>query len=110
MQEQIMASTRYLRRALGIDLAEVQEKTRLTREKLDLIESGQRDVPAILSDYYANKLQLNNELVGFLLSERGRRVPGFEACRKFALNLLNGYLRFSLWMTAFNEDPKNIPS
>lgn len=104
-----MLSIKHLRQVLKIDLKEVEENTGLSNDRLRRIEDGLCAVPSVLSDYFASRLHLDKKCVSILLVEKDRRVPYFEACRRFCLKLLNGYLRFSLWMSALDETPKKIP-
>ncbi|MBK1886091.1 MULTISPECIES: hypothetical protein [Marinobacter] len=105
-----MVNTKYLRLALEIDQREVQVRTQLTFETLCLIESGCLGVPLALSDYYASKLSIDKRLMRILLVGSERRVPFFETIRTFFLKMFNGYLKLSLWMSAFDENSKKIPN
>lgn len=104
-----MFNIKCLRLALDIDQKEVQVSTQITSERLFLIENGSSVVPLVLSDYYATKLRIEKKLMRTLLVGSERRVPFFETIRTFFLKILNGYLKFSLWMSAFDENSKKIP-
>lgn len=103
-----MTSIKLLRLALDVDSREVRETTGITSDRLTLIELGHAAVPASLVAFFASKLGINEKVLKVFFIGAERCVPGFEPCRQFALRVLYGYLKFSLWMSAFDETQKKV--
>lgn len=97
-----------IRLALDLSKNDVQASTKLSQERLSLIEESQIVVPHSLSDFYALHLGIDKKLMSTLLIGSEQRVPFFNTVREFFLKLLNGYLRLSLWMAAVDENSKEI--
>lgn len=98
-----------LRNVLTASLHDIASKSGISVEHLLAIEEGKKPPTETFLKTYSEILNIKIEILRIIFIGTDRKVCGFNAVRTTALRAFNEYLRFSLWLMAFNETEKEVP-
>ena len=98
-----------LRDVLGVSALDITSRSGVTAGHLLAIEQGEKPPTETFIKAYSEILNIRVGILRILFLGAEREVPGFDTLRALALKVLNGYLKFSLWMMAFNETEEKVP-
>lgn len=97
-----------LRNVLGISAQYFAERSCISLDQLLAIEAGKSPPTVSVIKSYSEIINIGNSFLYVLLVETRDHSPAFNAARSMALKTLNGYLKFCLWMMAFDETEKKV--